>query len=135
MKISAAKYYIIVNILFFTTFYILQGTTYLGEIIFLHIFAAPIVLFLRFYRSIFDLSHILKHRYRFIFEEHVWRWEITWSDSTKLVSPICIFSASVNGINDLDVKEIVSKAKINLLFHFISFVTLPLGYIIILALI
>ena len=131
MKITAAKYYIIVTGLFFAVSYFLGGTEQLLQMPLFYMVAGPAALFFRFYISIFDLSHILKHRHKVIFEQHVFRWVIGWSG--KIVTPTCIFSETVNGINDLDVKQIVTRSKMNLLFTLISIVTLPFAVFIIMA--
>ena len=125
MQISANKYYLVVTGLFFAISFALSGTEQLLFVPLCYIFAGPGAFFIRFYENIFDLSLSLKYNHNLVFKQHVLRWVIGWSG--KVVTPYCIFSKTVNGVNDMEIKKTVANAKLNLLFLLISFVTLPLG--------
>lgn len=132
MKISSSKYYLIITVLFFAISYFLSGTKELLQTPIFYMIAGPFALFIRFYNSIFELSDILKQRHKIVFEQHELYFVIGWRG--KVVNPLCIFSKSVNEINDNEIKQILNRAKENLLFTIVSFVTLPLAIYLIMSL-
>jgi hypothetical protein len=124
MKISAIHYYLGVVVLFLIASYFAHGTEYYNYLPLFYLLFGFGGFILRYIDSMNDLNTHVKIYHRNIFNQHADRW--IFATKSKRLYPMTIFGPDIQQSTDPELKNIGNRAKMNLIFLIVSFISFPI---------